>query len=98
MAIWLYWAEARTSVCFAKSVPRRKPIKVGIVLLNLVPQFQHQPDLFADNKRRDKLSPLLDSINRRYGRGAIGFGLPSEDVQKFTGHAAFQRVPEVWEF
>jgi len=57
-------------------VPRTKPLSVGVVLLDLVPAARHQPDLFAaDNHRRQKLSPLVDRINDRYGRCAIGFGL-----------------------
>jgi DNA polymerase-4 len=80
-------------------VPRHKPLSVGVVLLDLVPAVQHQPDLFApDNDRRQKLSPLIDRINDRYGRCAIGFGLLAPDVRAFKGHAAFHRVPESWEF
>jgi hypothetical protein len=44
------------------------------------------------------LSPLIDRINDRYGRGAVGFGLPPSDVRAFRGHAAFDSVPESWEF
>ena len=47
---------------------------------------------------RQKLSPLIDRINDRYGRCAIGFGLLPPDVRAFKGHAAFHRVPESWEF
>ena len=79
-------------------VPRIKPIKVGVVLMGLIPAAQHQPDLFADNARHQKLSPLIDKINQRYGRGAIGFGKQSEEIRRFTGYAAFQRVPEAFEF
>ena len=65
----------------------------------LVPADHHQPDLFAtDNDRRQKLSPLIDRINDRYGRCAIGFGLFPPDVRAFKGHAGFNRVPERWEF
>ena len=72
-------------------VPRYKPLSVGVVLLDLVPAIQHQPDLFdAARPRRQKLSPLIDRINTRYGRGAIGFGLPPPTVRAFSGHA---RVP-----
>src|SRR5205085_12581166 len=36
-------------------VPRYKPLSVGVVLLDLVPAGQHQPDLFAaDSHRRQK--------------------------------------------
>jgi hypothetical protein len=82
-----------------KRVPRHKPLSVGVVLLDLVPADQHQPDLFAaDNHRRQKLSPLIDRINDRYGRYSIGFGLFPRDVRALEGHAAFHRVPEKWEF
>jgi hypothetical protein len=51
-----------------------KPLSVGVMLLDLVPADHHQPDLFAaDNGRRQKLSPLIDRINDRYGRCSIGF-------------------------
>ena len=80
-------------------VPKYKPLSVGVVLLDLVPADHHQPDLFAaDTDRRQKISPLIDHINDRYGRGAIGFGLLSSEVRAFRGHAAFHRVPEIWEF
>jgi hypothetical protein len=41
---------------------------------------------------------MIDRINDRYGRCAIGFGLLPPDVRAFKGHAAFHRVPESWEF
>ena len=37
-----------------------------------------------------KLSPLIDRINTRYGRGAC--------CHPPCGHAAFRRVPERWDF
>ena len=80
-------------------VPRYKPLSVGVVLLDLVPAAQHQPDLFdAASGRRQKLSPLIDRINDRYGRCSIGFGFFPSDVRAFKGHAAFHRLPERWEF
>jgi DNA polymerase-4 len=80
-------------------VPTYKPLAVGVVLLDLVPAERHQPDLFtAADQRRQKLSPMIDRINDRYGRCAIGFGLLPPDIRAFKGHAAFQRVPESWEF
>jgi hypothetical protein len=84
-----------------KQVPRYKPLSVGIVLLDLVPATMHQPDLFdtdTDTAQRKQLSPLIDRINDRYGRCAIGFGLFPPDIRAFKGHAAFHRVPESWEF
>ena len=79
-------------------VPAFKPLSVGVVLLDLVPAAQHQPDLFTADHKHQKLSPLIDRINDRYGRCAIGFGVLPPDVRAFKGHAAFRRVPEAWEF
>src|SRR3984893_6762601 len=79
-------------------VPAYKPLSVGVVLLDLVPSARHQPDLFTDGQKRQRLPPLIDRINDRYGRCAIGFGLLPPDVRAFKGHAAFHRVPEAWEF
>ena len=80
-------------------MPRYKPLSRRRRAARPGARRQHQPDLFAaDNHRRQKLSPLIDRINDRYGRCAIGFGLLPPDVRAFKGHAAFHRVPERWEF
>jgi hypothetical protein len=62
-----------------------------------VPVARHQPDLFSHNPRQAKLMPLIDRINHRYGRNMLGFGKTETKVRAFTGHAAFQRVPEMFE-
>jgi hypothetical protein len=80
-----------------RQVPRYKPLSVGVVLLDLVPSAGHQLDLF-EHQKRQRLSPLIDRINDRYGRGTVGFGLLPPDVRAFRGHAAFDPVPESWEF
>jgi DNA polymerase-4 len=80
------------------NAPPFKPLSVGVMLLGLVPAIHHQPDLFASNPRHLRLSLLIDRINRRYGRNTIGFGHVPAQVRQFNGHAAFQRVPESWEF
>lgn len=85
-----------------RACPRLQPKAVWVVLSGLVPAERHQPDLFAQEdpvaQRRERLSPLLDQINQRYGRGAIGFGVSPEAARRFSGHAAFARVPETFEF
>jgi hypothetical protein len=40
----------------------------------------------------------MDRINRKFGRNTIAFGHVPRAVRGFNGHAAFQRVPESWEF
>lgn len=80
-------------------VPPLKPLMVSVVLLGLVPAERHQGDLFdAAEARGSRLSPVIDRLNQKYGRYAVGFGLLPQTVRNFKGHAAFQRVPEEWEF
>jgi len=68
-----------------RGVPRYKPLSVGVVLLDLVPVSRHQPDLF-EVARREKLSPLIDGINDRYGRGArAGMPAPRTSFIDFIG-------------
>ena len=81
-----------------QNVPAYKPMSVGVTLLRLVPAIHHQPDLFNANERHERLSPVVDRINRRFGRNTIGFSQVPEDIRRFKGHAAFQHVPEDWEF
>jgi len=50
--------------------PAHQALSVGVVLLDLVPAAQHQPDLFAaDNHRRQKLSPLITISRLTAGGG-----------------------------
>ena len=85
---------------------RLKPIKVGVVLMGLVPITQHQPDLFAPVQRvigrtekpAAPINHVVDALNAKFGRNTIGFGIRDSEIKKFAGHAAFQRVPDIWEF
>lgn len=89
------------------SDPTMKPFKVGVVLCGLVPIAAHQPDLFAPPEKvferplprpTAPINHLVDEINAKYGRHTIGFGVRVNETRGFTGHAAFQRVPEIWEY
>ena len=64
------------------------------MLLDLVPADHHQPNLFAaDYHRRQKLSPLIDRINDRYGSCSIGFGLFPTDVRAFNRDPSAESRP-----
>jgi hypothetical protein len=45
-----------------------------------------------------RLSLLVDDINRACRRRTIGFGLFPSEVREFKGYAPFRQVPESWEF
>ena len=49
--------------------------KAGVVLTNLVPASQVEPDLFepASNPKRERLMMVVDQLNRRHGRDTVRF-------------------------
>lgn len=94
-----------------RDVPRLRPLRVGLVLSDLVPSDRHQLDLFAapeatQEKGADLLASL-DRINNRYGTGTVGFGtvrqmvtapIKKDGAKAVDGRISFSRVPELSEF
>lgn len=77
---------------------RAKILRVGVALGELTPAAKHQMD-FWHNPQRERLMAALDSVNARYGRNAVRFGLARDSsVEKKGPKIAFRRVPQLWEF
>jgi Ser/Thr protein kinase RdoA (MazF antagonist) len=47
---------------------------VGNWLFNLVPDELHTLSLFEDDKKRHRISTVVDELNQRYGKNAVYFG------------------------
>lgn len=77
-----------------KDAPRGKPLKVGVVLSNLVEDSFHTLSLFA-NPRREKLAFTLDSINQRFGRGTLNFASMKELSGAAPTRIAFTNIPKI---
>ena len=105
-----YWADDRTfteaqddlllSRVFLeiwKNAPRKKPLRVGVSLTDLVQARDHQGDLF-DRPQNEMLTKAIDVLNEKFGKGAIGFGLAASSAKERTSKIAFQRVPDLSEF
>ncbi|MGD9868555.1 MAG: type VI secretion protein ImpB, partial [Hyphomicrobiales bacterium] len=86
-------------------------LKTGVTLLDLLPVAETPADLFAgpaapgpatpgqDWARRTRLSFAIDTINRRYGRDTVWFGVNPDLKAPFTGtKIAFTRIPDMAEF
>ena len=70
-----------------------KPFFVGITLRNLIPESEHQAELFADPSNRDQLSTTMDKLNLKYGHTTLHFAgmLPARDSA--PTRIAFTQIP-----
>ena len=75
-------------------IPRLRPLRIGISLLDFVEQARHQPDLF-DQPKPAQLLAAIDSLNAKFGRGAVSYGC---SMPHMVSKIAFQRVPNLKEF
>lgn len=82
-ALRALWAEA----------PKGKPLKVGVVLSQLVEDSCHNLSLFG-NPRREKLSFALDSINEKFGRGTLSFASMKSLGGAAPTRIAFTNIPK----
>lgn len=79
----------------AKQILPEKPLRVGIVLSDLIPAENHQLTLFHDGKVNE-ISSAMDNINEKFGNDAIFFGgVPPQTETK--SKIAFSRIPEEYE-
>jgi DNA polymerase IV len=76
------------------AAPALKPLRIGVLLADLVPQTAHQSDLF-EKPEPVKLTNAIDKVNARFGKGTVTFG---SSVPPMTSKIAFQRVPKLDEF
>lgn len=89
------------------NAPALAPLRVGVVLSDLVPATQHQGDLFAARPQPARrfgkppppaLAHAIDAINGAYGRGTLHYGLEERSLRQMGSKIAFQRVPDLNEF
>jgi DNA polymerase-4 len=71
----------------------QKPFFVGITMRNLIPEDEHQEELFADPNNRAELSTTMDKLNLKYGHTTLHFAgmLPARDSA--PTRIAFTQIP-----
>lgn len=71
----------------------QRPFFVGITLRNLIPEDEHQEELFPDPTNRADLSATMDKLNLKYGHTTLHFAgmLPARDSA--PTRIAFTQIP-----
>ncbi len=57
-----------------KGVPKKKPLRVGVSLSDLVLASEHQHDFF-DKPQNASLTKAIDELNEKFGKGIVCFGV-----------------------
>jgi DNA polymerase-4 len=81
------WAQRPKGPLYAR------PFFVGVTLRNLLPESEHQADLFGDAGNRAGLSATMDKLNLKYGHTTLHFAgmLPARETA--PTRIAFTQIP-----
>ncbi|MGH7495921.1 MAG: DNA polymerase Y family protein [bacterium] len=73
--------------------PKGKPFAVGVTLFDLVPAHLHNLSFF-DDRKREKLSRAIDTINAKYGRDSVYLGGIHDVKNAAPTRIAFNSIPD----
>ena len=71
----------------------RRPFFVGITLRELIPESEHQQELFGDPDNRTQLSATMDKLNLKYGHTTLHFGSMLPARESAPTRIAFTQIP-----
>jgi DNA polymerase-4 len=71
----------------------RRPFFVGVTLRDLIPEDEHQEELFGDPDNRMQLSATMDKLNLKYGHTTLHFGSMLPARESAPTRIAFTQIP-----
>jgi DNA polymerase-4 len=71
----------------------QRPFFVGVTLRNLVPENEHQEELFGDVGNRSQLSATMDKLNLKYGHTTLHFAGMLRARESAPTRIAFTQIP-----
>ena len=70
-----------------------RPFFVGVTLRDLIPEDEHQQDLFGDPDNRSQLSATMDKLNLKYGHTTLHFAGMLPARESAPTRIAFTQIP-----
>lgn len=77
-----------------KPVIGARPLAVGISLFKLTAKEKSNLSLFEQERSRDTLNSVIDSLNSRYGKNLVYFGGAHEALDSAPMRIAFNHIPD----
>jgi len=71
----------------------QRPFFVGITMRNLIPEDEHQAELFANPNNRAQLSTTMDKLNLKYGHTTLHFAGMLPARESAPTRIAFTQIP-----
>ena len=71
----------------------QRPFFVGVTMRNLIPEDEHQAELFADPNNRADLSATMDKLNLKYGHTTLHFAGMLPARESAPTRIAFTQIP-----
>ncbi len=78
--------------------PTRKPLKVSVVLTDLVPEDNATAPLFGQQQRLDTLAGVMDRLDRKYGQHTVCSGAMLGAMRAAPTRIAFNHIPNQEDF
>lgn len=72
-----------------------RPLKVSVVLYDLVPEAAVTPPLFIEDRRRQAVTRAMDRINARFGNNAVYLAAMHRSLHAAPARIAFTHIPDV---
>lgn len=71
------------------------PLKVSVVLYDLIPDSSVTPPLFVEDPRRAEITRAMDSINARFGRDSVYLAAMHRSLHTAPTRIAFTHIPDL---
>jgi DNA polymerase-4 len=71
------------------------PLKVSVVLYDLIHDTCRTPPLFIEDSRRSELSRAMDTVNGRFGANAVYLAAMHSSLHTAPARIAFTHIPDI---
>lgn len=91
--------DTQTIVQVLSALCRKRPVggplKVSVLLYDLIPEAAVTPPLFVADPRRPEITRAMDSINNRFGKETVYLAAMHRSLRTAPSRIAFTHIPDI---